>query len=151
MPWSLLLLHGVEAWSASNRTIGRRGMHKTGDCKTNTKPPRSTYSCPGKHSAKVFLGCLLSTCPWSCSLLWEAMNSVYPMTHRKHAHSADVAIHLWSVGTRTRRLSGLTTAALRLVGLLLVLGTRSLLLLKIGTLAHLSLTTHRRSSHRQRN
>ena len=52
-------------------------------------------------------------------------------------YSADVAIHLGSVGTSARSLSGLAAASLGLVGLLLVLSASSLLLLEIGTLTHL--------------
>ena len=75
------------------------------------------------------------------------MNSVYPLPPHFGAHSADVAIHLRSVGTRARSLSGLAATTLRLVGLLLVLGTSSLLLLEIGTLAHLALILQRHELH----
>ena len=65
------------------------------------------------------------------------MNSVYRMSAPLQTYSADVAIHLGSVGTSARSLSGLTAASLGLVGLLLVLSASGLLLLEIGTLAHL--------------
>ena len=69
------------------------------------------------------------------------------MTHRRQTDSTDLAYHLRSVGTRARSLSGLAATTLRLVGLLLVLGTSSLLLLEIGTLAHLALILQRHELH----